>query len=75
MRVSTLYFIIFIKKGHTIKPGTMEHRTTEHGTPVEQRNTARAMAHHRNREQRNAGNNSGIAGTPRNTRITEHHRS
>ena len=20
---------------HTVKPGTLEHRTTEHGTPVE----------------------------------------
>ena len=31
----------WVRKWHTIKPGTPEHGKTEQGTPAEQRNTAR----------------------------------
>ena len=30
---------------HTIKPGTPEHRTTEHGTPAEHQNTGGTSEH------------------------------
>ena len=31
--------------GHTIKPGTPEHGTTEHRTPAEQQNTSGTLEH------------------------------
>ena len=39
--------------GHTIKPRTPEHVTTEHGTPAERRNNAGTSKHHRNTGTRN----------------------
>ena len=63
-----------LEKWHTIKPGTPEYGSTEHGTPAEGRNNPE----HGYREQRNAEhqrNNRNTTEQRRNTGITEHHRS
>ena len=56
-------FNFVIKDGHTIKPGTPEQGTTEHGTPAERRNNGTPPEHGTPAERRN------------NTGITEHHRN
>ena len=47
--------------GHTLKPGTPEHATTEHGTPGEQRNTPE---HQRNTPQYQQNTNVTLANHP-----------
>ena len=47
-------------KGHTIKPGTLENGTTEHGAPVKHRNTSGTPEHWRN-IQPNTGRTIGIS--------------
>ena len=49
-------------KRYTIKPGTPEHRTTEHGIPAQQRNTPE--------QWRNNGTPRNTSGTPRNQKNT-----
>ena len=64
----------WVKKWHTIKPGTPKHGTTKQGTPAEQRNTAEQWGNNRTpaehsgiptEQQRNT------SGTPRNNEMIQ----
>ena len=63
--------ILYGNRGHTIKPGTPEHGTTERGTPAEHRNTGGTPEYWRN-IQPNTGRTIGI---PRNSGTCEQQRN
>ena len=60
--IINFHLFLSIGSGHTIKPGTPEHGTTEHRIPAEQRNTPEQWW--------NNGTPRNTSRTPRNTKRT-----